>query len=144
MLCVNTYPQEYINDCRARVNAQLAAYENLISATGDKTAVQAFEPVFFNNLVLLLDQLFVHRSRTLELKDGNPLNEVRVLCNSLLNNNSKLMADKGIRLLPAKSILKIQVGDEIRLSKADFTRLADAFFAEIEVKFCEPVALSAN
>jgi len=38
-------------------------------------------------MVLVLDSSFSHRQRTMELKDGNPLNEVRVLCNSILEND---------------------------------------------------------
>ena len=141
MLCMNAYPQDYIDECHARVDAQLAAYDNLAKAVGNQAALDTFEPVFFNNLVLVLDQLFVHRSRILEGKDGNAMNEVRVVCNSLLNNNSKLIADKGIKLNPTKSILKYQVGDEIKLSEADFKRLSEAFFAAMETVFCEPVAV---
>ena len=60
----------------------------------------------------------------MEKKEGNLLNEVRILCNSLLNNISKLSADKSIKLNPTKSILKIRVGDEIKLNEADFMRLS--------------------
>ncbi|MEZ4672004.1 MAG: hypothetical protein R3E39_29210 [Anaerolineae bacterium] len=141
MLCMNNYESDYINECRTRVQAQLTAYRTLVAAASKhddqplNTAFTAFEPVFFNNMVLLLDQLFVHRSRALEIKDGNPLNEVRVLCNSLLTNNGKLVADKQIKLSPAKSVLGYKVGDEINLSEEDFIRLSGAFFLEIEKKF---------
>lgn len=37
---------------------------------------------------------FVHRSRTLERKDGSSLNEVRVLCTSLMSNDGALEADR--------------------------------------------------
>ena len=130
---MNDYPQHYIDDCHARMNAQIAAYKNLITAASVsngkavESAIDTFEPVFFNNLVLMLDQLFVHRSRALELKDGNPLNEVRIVCESLLNNNSKMIASKGIKLDANKSILKYKVGDEIKLSEDDFVQLSEAF-----------------
>jgi hypothetical protein len=104
------------------------------------------EATFFNNLVLILDDLFVHRLRTVEGKDGNALNEVRVLCNSILNNRSVMTADNvsameafaglsAIKLSPAKSVLKYQAGDEIKLNDANFPRLCQAFFAEIERKY---------
>ena|SRR5665647_589613 len=41
---------------------------------------------------------FVHRSRTLERKDGSSLNEVRVLCTSLTSNGGTLEADRQIKL----------------------------------------------
>ena len=108
--------------------------------------VGAFEAAFFNNMVLLLDYFFVHRLRGIEGKDGNPLNEVRVLSNSMLQNEnimstsySKPMAsalgDKSIKLSPDKSVLKHQFGDEIKLTEADFLRISEAFFEEIERKF---------
>jgi hypothetical protein len=49
----------------------------------------------------------------MELKDGNPLNEAKVLCNSVTTNNGRLWFDKTIKLDPAKSILGFKVGDEI-------------------------------
>ena len=93
------------------------------------------KPVFFNNLVLVLENYFVHRSRTIEKKDGNPLNEVRVLGTSMMGNGGRLAADKSIRLDPATSILKLRVGDEIAVGEEDFGRLATAFFADLESKF---------
>ena len=59
-----------------------------------KSAVDLFESFFFSNLVLVLDNLFVHRGRGLEKKDSNPLNEVRMLCNSILQNHGVMVADR--------------------------------------------------
>jgi hypothetical protein len=67
-------------------------------------------------MVLALDSYFVHRARAAEKKDGNPLNEVRMLCNSIMNNNKIMCADKTIKYDPAKSGLEFRVGDEIKLS----------------------------
>lgn len=98
-------------------------------------AIEAFEPHFCNTMVLALDSYFVHRLRAMEMKDGNPLNEVRMLYNSMMNNNNMVCADKTIKYDPAKSVLKYQLGDEIKVKEADFICLSSAFFAEIEGKY---------
>src|SRR5437773_4487203 len=131
------YPREYITACRARVEGDLRAYRDQVG----KTASREFEARFFNDQVLLLDYMFVHRLTGTEGKDGNPLNEVRVLCNSILLNRGKLQVDRlpgwpnsavsGLKLPPEKSLLKLQVGDEVRLTEPDFVRLSKACFAEI-------------
>jgi hypothetical protein len=143
MLAVNHYDRAFVDACRGRIDTQVAAYRGLIAAAKDgggassqlDAAIATFEPLFFNNMVLALDDSFLHRSRNLEGKDGNPLNEVRILCHSLLNNDGVMAADKQIKMNPASSILHHEVGDEIALDEADFVTLAKAFFAEIEQKF---------
>ena len=135
------YPKDYIAACRARVDADLRAYRDGVG----KAATKEFEARFFNDQVLLLDYMFVHRLTGIEGKEGNPLNEVRVLCNSVLLNRGKLQVDKlpgwpnsagsGIKLPPEKSVLKLDVGDEVRLTEADFARLSKAYFAELEKRF---------
>ena len=144
MLSMKTYTQDYIDQCRSRVDADLSAYRNLAAAARkqpvrDKvlldSAIEAFEATFFNNMVLILDAFFVHRLRTMEGKDGNPMNEVRVMCNSMLQHDGVMSADNSIRLSPEKSVLKYRVGQEIKVKEADFVALSSAFFAEIENKY---------
>src|ERR1700704_3803597 len=106
MLGVRNYTQEYIDACRAKVESDLAAYRNVAGNQPASETTEAFEATFFNNMVLVLDHLFVHRLRTVEGKDGNALNEVRMLGDSMLLNGNVMGVDKSIRLLPAKSILK--------------------------------------
>jgi hypothetical protein len=133
MLGMSKYPKSYIDDCRARVDADVSAFKHLAAAAG--AAVKAFEPHFFNNLVLALDAYFVHRVRMLEGKDGNPLNEVRLLCNSLMLHGGILTADKQIKLSAETSVLGYELGDEIAVGEEGFSRLSAAFFAEIESKY---------
>jgi hypothetical protein len=137
MLSMNKYPKEYVARCRSRVKRQVAAYQSLQAALGPGKAAAAssFEPVFFENMLLALESAFTHRSRTLEGKDGNPLNEVRVLAQSILEHDGRLHPDKSIKLDPDNSVLKLKPGDPVALDAADFTRLAEAFFREIERKF---------
>ena len=141
MLGMKTYSQDYIDACRARVEANLRAYRK----QAGKAPAKEFEDRFFKDQVLLLDYMFVHRFSGIEGRDGNPLNEVRVLCNSILLNKGKLQVDKlpgwpnsagaSIKLPPERSVLKLRVGDDVKLSEADFVRLSKAFFAEIEKKY---------
>lgn len=135
MLGVSTYSQEHIDACRAAVAAQLAAYADVTETAGDAAAIARFEPLFANHMVLALDFSFCHRLRGKEGKDGNPLNEVRVLASSITQHGAVLTADKTIRLTPATSVLGLELGAPIRLSAGDFARLAEAFFAELERRF---------
>jgi hypothetical protein len=146
MLSMSTYPQDYIDRCRRLMDGQLASYRALVAATGEAdgdraglgAAVADFEPRFLNSMVLVLDQLFVHRARGKEGKDSNPLNEVRVLCRSIMENDGVMVADKSVKLSPATSVLKHAVGDRIGLTTSDFALISEAYFAEIERKFAEP------
>jgi hypothetical protein len=128
LLAVTQYRPDHVGRCRRRIAADVAAFSKAKANGSAETA-------FFNNMVLSLDHYFLHRVRKNEGKDGNPLNEVRVLCDSLTDNDGVLAADKTIRLKPEKSILGLKVGDEIKLTEADFRRLADAFLAEIESRY---------
>jgi hypothetical protein len=141
MLGMKKYPKDYIAACRARVDADLRAYRKQVG----KAPTKDFEARFFNGQVLLLDSMFVHRLSGIEGKDGNPLNEVRVLCNSLLLNDGKVQVERlkdwpmsavsGLTLPPGKSVLGLKPGDEVQLTEADFVKLSKAFFAEIEKKY---------
>jgi len=140
---MNSYSREYVDECRARVDAHVAAYRGLADAVNGSgsadeqlgVAVEAIEPVFFNNLLIALDGYFTHRSRTLEKKDGNPLNEVRVMCASMMLHGNVMTEDRAIKLSPEKSVLGIPFGETIALRAEPFARISSAFFAELESKF---------
>jgi hypothetical protein len=129
MLSVKQYSNEYINICRKKVKADIEVFKKIPSVT------ETFEKVFFNNMVLVLETMFMHRMRAQEGKDGNPLNEVRMISNSILTNDNKLEADNTIKYNDAKSILKIKLGQEISLTAKDFVQLSDAYFDDIGMKF---------
>ena len=138
MLGMRKYTQDYVDATRRRVDAQLRAYQALAAATERGPAAEglaAFAPVFFNNMVLALDVAFIHRLRVVEGKDGNPLNEVRALASSLLDNHGVLAIEKSTKLKPETSVLGLQAGDRIALDETAFVKLADAFLADIEKKF---------
>ncbi|MDM5155049.1 hypothetical protein QUF88_14875 [Bacillus sp. DX1.1] len=144
MLAVKNYTQKYIDECRSKVNLVLSTYEDLVKISREQvganneqlnSAIESFEPNFFNNMILALNDYFVHRMRTLEKKDGNPLNEVRILCDSIMNNNNIVIPDNTIKYKADKSVLGYKYGDNIKLSQENFEKLSEAFFAEIEKKF---------
>lgn len=135
MLARSGFDQDYVEAIRTRTRAQLAAFESLAGAGAAPEALEAFASTYFNALVVGLEQAFVHRARGAEKKDGNPLNEVRVLTASLLEHDGVFTADATIKMKPETSVLGLAYGDEIRLDQEGFTALAEAFLAEIAVKF---------
>lgn len=137
MLGRKTYTQEEIDHARAEIGQQLSAYQELAAAVAGKSkaALAAFDPLFFNNLVLVLDRYFVHRLRVATGKDGNPLNEVEMLSDSLMHHHGVLRAIKVISYVPERSVVGLRIGDPIRLTPESFERLATAFFTELERRF---------
>lgn len=130
MLGMKTYKKDYIDACRARVDANVRAYKK--QAGKDP---KEFEWRYFNDQVLLLDYMFVHRLSGVEGKDGNPLNEVRMISGSLMQSGGVMTPEKSIRMKPAVTVVKYEFGDDINVTESDYARLAEAFFAEIETKY---------
>ena len=94
MLVRRNYTQEELDHAKTVIDQQLATYRKLVKAIDRATtdpkvtsALEAFEPLFFNNMTLVLDRYFVHRVRMVTGKDGNPLNEVELMSDSLMNND---------------------------------------------------------
>ena len=85
MLGRKNYTKEEIDTRRVMVEAHLCAYRRLLDAAKTKE----FEAFSFNRAIQL-DYMFMHRFRAIEGRDGNPLIEVRVLCNSILLNDGEL------------------------------------------------------
>jgi hypothetical protein len=141
MLGRKNFTKEEITHARSTIAAQLKAYKALVKVVGagpaDTLALAAFEQLFFNNLLLALDRPFVHRIRAVTGKDGNPLNEVELLCECLIDHDGVLTANKVIKLVPDQSVVGLDYGDPIELSQAQFEKLSAAFFGELEARFGE-------
>jgi len=142
MLGRKDYTREELDHAKKAVDRQLAAYKKVVKAIDSAgadpkatAALAAFEPLFFNNMTMVLDRYFVHRIRAVTGKDGNPLNEVELLTESLMNNGGVLRGNNVIKLVPEESVLRLDIGDEITMNAAQFERLAKAFLAELEAKF---------
>ena len=141
MLGRKDYTPEELASAQSAVKKQLAAYKKLAEAvneTGDPDAIAALEtlePLLFNGLALALDRYFVHRVRMVTGKDGNPVNELELVSESLMNNGGVLRGNNVIKYVPEDSVLKLEPGDEIKLTAAQFQRFSNAFLAELEDKF---------
>lgn len=137
MLSVTTYSRDYIDTCRLHVARQLEAYRTL-AASANRRAVADFEPLFLNHLLLALDHYFGGRCPSIEGNDGNPLNEVRLLCTSIMENRSVLLEDPSASAQPATGVLKLRPGASVALSEEQFATISIAFFGELERKFRAP------
>ncbi len=132
MLVRNSYSQAYIASTRTTLRATVTEYRKLAKSGAPEGD---FERQFFNHLVLALEMYFSHRQRGLEGKDGNPLTEVRVLAESIMANDGRLLDDGPVTHAPERSVLGYRAGDLIRLDPDSFTRLCEAFLDEIEVRY---------
>ena len=136
MLGRKDYTQEEFDHARVAVATQLATYAKLAKLVGKASStLDEFETVFFNNMVIVLDRYFVHRIRPVTGKDGNALNEVELIADSLMNNEGVFRGNNVIKYVPESSVVGLRTGDAIKLEAADFERLSDAFFDELKRKF---------
>jgi hypothetical protein len=139
MLGRKTFTPEELTHGRAVVGAQLAAHKKLTAAVAGGSDAQAaldeFDTAFFNTMALALDRPFVHRLRGSTGKDGNALNELELIVDSLINNDGVLRGNNVIDYVPEDAVVKLKVGDRIQLTADEFERLAAAFFAELETRF---------
>jgi len=64
-----------IDACRTHIEKDVRAF-----VTHPDDEVRSLEPRYFNNFVLTLNHMVVHQLRSIEGRDANALNEVRVIC----------------------------------------------------------------
>jgi len=136
MPAVKIYPRPYINKCRAIIADQLAAFREL-KAHAKSGEMWHFEPVFFDDLVIILDAMFANRAQSMEGTKDNPMNEVRLLAESLLLNDGILGVSTIIKQDASKSVLGVRTGEVVKVREADFERLAEAYFSAIDATFGE-------
>jgi hypothetical protein len=141
MLGRKDYHESELDNGRRAIETELEAYRRLVAAvekSGSKEAqdaLEAFEPLFSNSLVLVLDRYYVHRLRGVTGKDGNPLNEVELLAESLMNNDGVFRGNNVVKYVPDASVTRIAPDDRITLTADVFDGLQTAFFADLQRKF---------
>ena len=125
MRAVTANPMAQLEACRSAMRAAMAACPDA--------------PAVLNPIVLAQDGWFVHRMRGRKGKDGNPLNEVRLICLGITRNGGSFPSGATIRWHPETSITGLRPGDPIRLTAPVFAVLTEAFLTEIAARFA-PVA----
>lgn len=139
MLAVTSYPEVYVQLTAARVEEQLASYAALADAVRGnaraEAALAAFAPGYFNTALLALDHHFMHRMRGAEGKDGNPLNEVRMLGEAIMEHDGMMQESKTIKYRAEKAVAGIAIGETIVLDAEAFEQIAQAYIAEIGTRF---------
>lgn len=139
MLAVTSYSEVYVQLTATKIDEQLAAYAALAAAVKGnakaEAALAAFAPGYFNTMLLALDHHFMHRMRGAEGKDANPLNEVRMLSDAIMENDGVLKDNKTIKYRAEKAVAGIAAGQAVALDAEVFGRLAKAYVAEIGKRF---------
>jgi hypothetical protein len=133
MLAVTSYKRDYIEACRAGARAQMTSFRKLMREA--PAAARAFAPGYFVTQVLALDHFFLHRQRSFEGKAGGPLNELRMLCDSIKEADGLMTANSTIRYDPSRSVTGIELGQKIVLDASLYERLSEAVFDEIVAKY---------
>lgn len=134
MLARSTYDQQQIATARTAF-AEVLAQWRAVAAASSGAARREAEAQVFAQMVVAMDGWFVHRARAVEGKNGNPLNEVRLLAEGITANGGRFPAVGPIRWHAAASVTGLDVGDPILLTETLFARLAEAFMDEMAARF---------
>ena len=128
MLGRTSYPIGYIEAVNTRVDRVLKAFDKAKPA-------EPFASEALLDVIVGLEMAFVHRLRGQEGKDGNPLNEVRMITGSVLEFGGVMTLDKSIKWKPEASATGLKNGDKIALDRKQVGKLVDAFFEELAKKY---------
>ena len=128
MLGRANYPVAYIKAVNTRVDRVLKAFDQAKPAN-------PFASEALLDVIVGLEMAFVHRLRGQEGKDGNPLNEVRMITASVLEFGGVMTLDKTIKWKPEASVTGLKNGDKIALDRKQVGKLVDAFFEELAKKY---------
>ena len=111
MLANNSFSREYVESCRARIDRQVAAFRE-----ADDDLPPDLTVAYFNNLVVVLEGCFVHRTRGREAKKDSALKRLRDLTTTIVAS-----ADQ----------------DPVSFGPDEFEAFAKEVFSEIEERFSE-------
>ena len=136
-----TSPRPSVAAIRTEFAGYVQAYRDLLAAASKASgaslmridgAFAAFEPGYFNNLLVALDARFADRWLGSEGDGGGAIAEVRLVVASLIAHGGVMTAGKATAYSPEKSVLRIDIGDRIALNADDFEAIAAAYIGETE------------
>ena len=130
MLGRQNYPREYIERCQLDIATQIAEFREMPPVSA------SFAQRLAGHLVIVMDACFTYRARDVVGKDGNPLNEVRVLAQSWMYGTT-VVEDSTVKWDTEKMVLGLSKGDDIVLTMGHVDHLQRAFFAELTEKYAE-------
>jgi hypothetical protein len=127
----NTYTSDEIESCRDNCDSLLAAW------AANDVEDTTLESLVFGQAVVVLHTWFGHRAPDLEGDDANPMNEVRVIADSIVDNDAVLRVQGPITWVAERTVLRLAVGDPVEVTANGFERLAAAYIAAIEATYPE-------
>ncbi|WP_062524310.1 hypothetical protein [Demequina rhizosphaerae] len=139
---VTEYSGDYIDACRWRIEAEVAAFDLLRGqAPGDGSmdaAIQNIEDEYFVAVASQLEGMFADRSRDAEGDSPGPLHEMRAVVEALNGNGGRFSPPEGAGLDADTTVLGLDPGEPIMLDRDSFQMLSDAFFDALEETYGEP------
>ena len=124
-----SYTPDELEACRDAADGLLAAWQ------ANDIEDETLENLVFSQAVVALDAWFAHRSPEVEGEDGNPLNEVRLLADSIIANDGVLRVPDHVRWVPGRTVLRLAAGDEVVVTADTYERLVSAYLAAIAERF---------
>ena len=134
MLARTSYDPSQIATARAAFAEMVEGWRS-IAARSEARARAAAEAQVFAQMLVALEGWFVHRARAQEGKDGNVLNEVRLLALGVTENGGRFPEPGAVRWRHEQSLTGLRPGDPIRMTEALFSKLAEAFLAAMAERF---------
>lgn len=122
----NAYTSDEIESCRDHCDCLLAAWG--ANDIQDST----LEARVFTQAVVVLDAWFAERKRDPESTGVGPLDEVRVIADSVIRNGGTLRVDGSVPWVPERTALRLEVGQEVEVTANGYERLAAAYLAALD------------
>ena len=123
MLARTSYDPSQIATARAAFAEMVEGWRS-IAARSEARARAAAEEQVFAQMLVALEGWFVHRARAQEGKDGNALNEVRLLALGVTQNSGRFPEPGPVCWRPEQSLTGLRPGDPIRIRPATGAHLA--------------------